>query len=94
MGMEELLKVIAQEKKIAMGLKEVKKDLKMMKLIIHSKDLKKDEVDSITSKDAKVLVYNGSPYQLGRALGRNHPVKVVGLKSLSERVELELKKVS
>ncbi|MDP8023348.1 MAG: ribosomal L7Ae/L30e/S12e/Gadd45 family protein [Nitrososphaeria archaeon] len=94
MGMDELLKVIAQEKKVALGLKEVKKDLKMMKLIVLSKDLTKEEVDSLTTKDAKVLVYNGSAYQLGRALGRNHPVKALGLRNLNERVELELKKVS
>ncbi|MGC9208997.1 MAG: ribosomal L7Ae/L30e/S12e/Gadd45 family protein [Nitrososphaeria archaeon] len=93
MGMDELLKAISQEKKMVLGLREVKKDLKNIKLIIMSKDLTEEEKKSITSGNAKVLIYDGTPSQLGRAIGRPHPVKVIGLKSISERIEAELKKV-
>ena len=93
MGMDELLKVISQERKIALGLREVKKDLKNMKLIIMSKDLTEEEKKSLTSGSAKVLIYDGTPNQLGRAIGKPHPVKALGLKSIRERVVAELKKV-
>lgn len=93
MGMEELLKVIGQEKKVWLGFKEVKKDLKGMKLIIISKDLTEEEKAALSQSDAKVLVFNGTPYELGKAIGRGHPVKALGLKSLSERVMAELEKV-
>jgi len=91
--MEELLKAMASEKKAHLGLKEVRKNLKGLKLVIYSKDLTESEKNELKSGEATALEFNGSPYALGRAIGRNHPVKAIGVKSLSERAELELKKV-
>ncbi len=93
LAIEDLLKVIASEKKLHLGLREVKKNFKGLKLVVYSKDLTEGEKKELKSDEVTSLEFNGSPYDLGRSIGRNHPVKVIGIKNLSERAESELKKV-
>lgn len=93
MGMDELLKLIAEEKRVTLGYREVKKSLKTLRLVILSKDLSEKEREEIKGQKVLVLEYGGSSYALGKAIGRDHPVKALGLRSLSERIEAELRKV-
>jgi len=93
LAIEDLLKIVASEKKLHLGLREVKKNLKSTKLIIYSRDLTDDERKELSAEGIVSLEFNGSPHDLGKSIGRNHPVKVIGLRNLSERAEAELKRV-
>ncbi|MCL4344714.1 MAG: ribosomal L7Ae/L30e/S12e/Gadd45 family protein [Nitrososphaerota archaeon] len=94
MAIEDLLKIIASEKRLHLGLREVKKNLKSLKLVVYSKDLTEEERKGFAAEGITVLEFGGSPNQLGRSIGRDHPVKALGLRNLSERAEAEMKKVN
>ncbi len=94
MGLDDLLKLISEERRVSLGIREVKKSLKTLRLVILSKDLSDEEKAEIKGQKILVLEYSGSSYMLGKAIGRDHPVRALGLRSLNERIEAELKKVT
>ncbi|MEM0146056.1 MAG: ribosomal L7Ae/L30e/S12e/Gadd45 family protein [Conexivisphaerales archaeon] len=94
MPIEDLLKIIASDKRLHLGLREVKKNLKGLKLVVYSKDLTEEERKNFDMEGITVLEFGGSPHQLGRSIGRDHPVKALGIRNLSERAEAEMKKVN
>lgn len=93
LAIEDLLKIIASEKRLHLGLREVKKNLKSLKLVVYSRELTEEEKKEFVAEGITALEFGGSPHQLGRSIGRDHPVKVLGLRNLSERIEAEIKKV-
>ncbi len=61
---------------------------------MYSKDLTEEEKKEFIAEGITSLEFNGSFHELGKSVSRSHPVKVLGIRNLSERAEAELKKVT
>jgi len=90
----ELIKGMMKDSKYVIGLKEVRKSIKSTKLIIYSRSLVIDDVESLKNNapaESYITEFDGTSMELGRAVKKEFPVSVLAFRSIEPRFEQILK---
>ncbi len=86
--LEKALKTVVKTGKYTLGLKEVTKSLKGVKLLVYSNSLDEATVSKMeglcSASSVPTVAYSGSSVELGRLCGRPFRVSVISVKSAGD----------
>ncbi|MDG7037186.1 MAG: ribosomal L7Ae/L30e/S12e/Gadd45 family protein [Nitrososphaerota archaeon] len=90
----ELIKYTMKDSKYIIGLREVKKSIKSVKLVIYSRSLVADDVESLKKTvpaESYIAEFDGTSVELGKAVKKMFPVSVLAFRSIDPKFEQILK---